>query len=315
MESEMIKKIIHNLSFILLGILAFSCEEEFVPEINNAPSEIVVEGYIEAGDNATSPYVILTRSIPFFNEINLNESEDFYVRNAIITVTNSNQTVELEEFCFNDLDDAQQAIATELFDVDLDSIAVDFCVYIDPSFSMQGSEEERYDLYIEVEGKTITASTYLPKVPSIEDYSFYDTPGLPNDTLRELRVTLQDESNIVNFYRYFTSVNDRGLLASLNSVFNDLFFDGEEIEFPLPKAEEGDVEFDLETYGYYHVGDTIEVKFCTIDEAHYDFWSTLEFNRANQGPFSSYTKISYNIEGGLGIWGGYSASITRLIVE
>ena len=305
----------HIFILLLTTVFVFSCEEEFVPLINNAPPEIVVEGYIEAGDNPTSPYVILTRSIPFFNEINLNSVDGFYVRNAEITVTNGNRTIELEEICISDLDSTQQAIASEFFGLNLDSIVVDFCVYVDPSFSMGGVAGERYDLKIETEGKTITASTTLPKVPVIKDYTFFDTPGIPNDTLRELRITLQDEADEANYYRYFTSVNDAGLLASINSVINDLLFDGEEIEFPLPKAEEGGVEFNIETFGYYGVGDTVDIKFCTIDEAHYDFWSTLEFNRANQGPFSSYTAISYNIEGGLGVWGGYSSSTTRLIVE
>jgi hypothetical protein len=315
MEAKLIEKTYYYLWIVLLGFIAFSCEEEFVPEINNAPPEIVVEGYIEAGDNATSPYVILTRSIPFFNEINLNNANDFYVRGADITVTNRDVVIELQEFCLNDLDPAQQVIAAEFFGIDLDSAMIDFCVYIDPTFSMVGVEGEQYDLNIEVEGKTITATTTLPEVPTIVEYAFSDTPGVPNDTLRELRMTLQDDPNEANFYRYFTNVNDAGELAPITSVLNDLFFAGEVVEFPLPKAEPRGVEFNLETFGYYELGDTVEIKFCTIDEAHYDFWSTLEFNRANQGPFSSYTAISYNIEGGIGIWGGYSAYITRLIVE
>ncbi len=311
----MIRAYLHILLFFFASMLFYSCEEEFVPEINSLPPEIVVEGYIEAGDAPTSPFVILTRSIPFFNEINLNAIDGFFVRDAVITVSTDNQTVQLEEFCLDELDPIQRGIAAELFGFDLDSTDINFCVYIDPTFSMIGEVGKQYDLNIEVEGKTITASTTLPAKSNVTDYTFFDTPGEPSDTLRELRVTLADEPNEANFYRYFTSENEEGMLAPFNSVLNDLFFDGDEFQFPLPKAEQADVEFNFESFGFYRVGDTIDVKFCSIDEAHYDFWSTLEFNRANQGPFSSYTAISYNIEGGLGIWGGYTASITRLVVE
>ncbi len=308
-------KIINYILVLLLAACLWTCEEEFIPEIDDSPPEIVVEGYIEAGDNSTTPFVILTRSIPFFSQIDLNQVDDFFVRDALITVSSENRIVELQEFCLSELDQAQQQIAAELFGLDLDSANLDFCVYVDPTSSMSGQEGKKYDLKIEVEGKVITASTTLPELSEISNYSFVDTPGVSSDTLRELRITLADRQDEVNFYRYFTEVNEEGMLAAINSVLNDLFFDGDEFEFPLPKAEAGDVEFDFESYGYYRVGDTVDIKFCTIDEAHYDFWSTLEFNRANQGPFSSYTKISYNIEGGIGIWGGYSSSIKRLIVE
>ncbi|MEL6924369.1 MAG: DUF4249 family protein [Bacteroidota bacterium] len=54
---------------------------------------------------------------------------------------------------------------------------------------------------------------------------------------------------------------------------------------------------------------------ANIDAAHFDFWSTLEFNAVNQGPFSAYTRIASNVEGGLGIWGGYSVSFYTVVVE
>ncbi len=298
----------------MLGFF-FSCEEEFIPEINSAPPEIVVEGFIEGGDSPTSPFVILTRSIPFFSEISLNDIEGFFVHDAYVTVTSDDKTIQLQELCLSELSEEQQSLVSELFGVNTDSVGLDFCVYIDATFSMEGEVGKQYDLHIEVEDKVITASTTIPEVAKISNLTFQDVPGVPSDTLRELRITLEDMPNEANFYRYFTNRNDEGLLAPFNSVLNDLFFDGDTFEFPLPKAEASGVEFDLETFGFYRVGDDMEIKFCAIDEAHFDFWSTLEFNRANQGPFSSATVISYNIEGGIGIWGGYSSSIRRLTVE
>jgi len=62
-------KIKYILSLVLFVGL-FSCETQFIPDISEFEEEIVVEGYIEAGDRPTPPYVILTRSSPFFSELN-----------------------------------------------------------------------------------------------------------------------------------------------------------------------------------------------------------------------------------------------------
>ena len=140
-------------------------------------------------------------------------------------------------------------------------------------------------------------------------------PGVPNDTLRELRVFLDDRPTEANFYRYFTQTNEEAMIPPFTSVFDDIFFDGDYFEFPLPKAESPNTAFNFDSYGYYVVGDTVRVKFCSIDQSHYEFWSTLEFNKANQGPFSAYTRVASNIEGGLGIWGAYNVSYHDLIVE
>ena len=99
-------KTLDNIKYFLLLFalgLAFSCETEFIPEINSAPPEIVVEGFIEGGDFSTTPYVILTRSIPFFSEININEIDGFFVRDAEVTVSTASQSVRLEEVCLNEL--------------------------------------------------------------------------------------------------------------------------------------------------------------------------------------------------------------------
>ena len=118
-----------------------------------------------------------------------------------------------------------------------------------------------------------------------------------------------------DYYRYFTATNERALSAPFNSIIDDGFFNGLSFEFPLPESEAPSQDFDFDTFGFYNIGDEVQIKWCTVDEAHFNFWNTLEFNRQNQGPFSSYTLIATNIEGGIGIWGGYSVSFYNLVVE
>ncbi len=305
-----------NIIFLLLFVVIFtSCEEEFLPEISSEPPEIVVEGYIEAGEDANPPYVLLTRSSPFFSEINLNEFDNFFVHDAEVTVSDGTNEVQLQEFCLNDLAPEQQEIAAELFGLDADSLAVNFCVYLDPTFSIMGEIGKTYTLDIRAEGKTLSSSTTIPEHVPLDTLFFTDAPGEPNDTLRQLRGFITDIPDQRNYYRLFTGINDEAPFPSFNSVFDDGFFDGLEFELVIPKAEPADTEASINEFGLFVVGDTATLKWINMDKDHYDFWSTLEFNNANQGPFSSYTRIDSNIDGGLGLWGGSSISYYQIIVE
>ena len=127
---------------------------------------------------------------------------------------------------------------------------------------------------------------------------------------------LDDPAGEANFYRYQVGINSSGYISPIASVLDDRLIDGQRASFPLFRPEpRGTMEFDFETFGLYRTGDTVSLKWISLDKAHFDFWNTLEFNSANQGPFSSYTLIDSNIEGGLGIWGGLSASYYELRVE
>lgn len=292
---------------LLLLLLGVACEEPFTPPRTDEPAQLVVEGYIEAGDQPTPPYIFLTRSLPFFSKIDSNELADLFVHDATITVSDGEQTVQLTELCLQSLSPEQRALAAELLGVAVDSFAFNFCAYLDLSLQMLGREGRTYDLRIEAEGQTLTARTFLPPRVPLDSLWFVAPPGEPIDSLAQLQVILDDPRG-PNFYRYFTGVNGGPLRRPPNSVFDDNFFDGQRFRFPLAEAEADSADFNLSTYGYFERGDTATIKWMAIDEAAFNFWSTLEFARTNQGPFSSYTRIDHNIEGGLGIWMGLAAS-------
>ena len=59
---------------------------------------------------------------------------------------------------------------------------------------------------------------------------------------------------------------------------------------------------------YFKRGDTILVKYCSIDKATFEFVRTEESQvQSNGNPFGSPAPITSNIHGGLGIWAGYAA--------
>ncbi len=306
---------------ILLGpcFLLLACEEEFIPEVNSDPQDIVVEGYIEAGDFNLPPYVILTRSQPFFTAINFGTLDDFFVHDAFITVFDGDNTVVLEELCWNDLDEEQKELINVLINQSgiggLDSIPGNVCVYVDFDLEMTGEIGKSYDLRIEVEDKVLRASTTLQNRVPLDSFEFIIPEGNLPDTLRELRVVLRDVPGELNYYRYFTSINGDRFIPGFNSVIDDALFDGQEFEFPLPKGEPRNTSAGPTTFGLYTLGDTVVVRWTNIDQDNFNFWNTLEFNAINQGPFSSYTRVESNVEGGIGIWGGYAAYYYPLLVE
>lgn len=57
------------------------------------------------------------------------------------------------------------------------------------------------------------------------------------------------------------------------------------------------------------------MKLCSITREHYRFWRTVENEKGNLGnPFGSFTVIESNIEGGVGIWGGYAATTISIVI-
>jgi uncharacterized protein DUF4249 len=314
------KRLMPLLILLCLSLFSFlSCEEEFIPEITTDPLDIVVEGYIEAGDLNLPPYVFLTRSQPFFTELDFGNFDNFFVHDAMVTVSDGTNTITLEEICWEDFDEEQQALLNILLAQsgigNFDSIPGNLCVYVDSDFEMVGEIGKTYSLHIEVEDKVISASTKLENRVPLDSLWFIVPEGEVLENLRELRVLLSDPPGEINFYRYLTSVNGGGFLSGLNSVADDALFDGQKFEFPLPKSEPRNAEVDQSTYGLYELGDTVSIKWTTIDQSNFNFWNTLEFNAINQGPFSSYTRVASNIDGGIGIWGAYAAHYYSLVVE
>lgn len=303
------------LYFFSLALLLISCEEEFTPPIIEAEDQIVVEGYIEAGDRPTPPYVFITKSFPFFSELSQEQLSNAFVRDAEVTVSDGTQTVTLTELCLEDIPEEFRLQAADLLGLELDSLGFNFCAYFDLSLSMIGEEGKTYDLTVKTEGKTLRSSTSIPFAVPLDSLYFTPPPGEPNDTLAQLRVILNDPPNEPNFYRYFTQQDDGPFQRPFASVTDDLLFDGQEFELPLAKAEGVDAEFDQETFGLFRLENEVTIKWMTLDEDQFNFWNTLEFSRANQGPFSSYTRVEHNVEGGLGIWAGVAARYYDLVVE
>ena len=306
--------------FLFLGLIIglCSCEEKITPDTIQFEEAIVVEGYIESGEAALPPYVLLTKELPFIARLSAEGLSDIFIHDATVTVKGEQREINLQEICWYDFSEEERQFLGEILGSlgqNPDSLNINFCAYVPEDLTFRPREGARYELRIEAGEQVLTASTTIPiHVPIDTVFSKLATGDDPQDW-REVRGFLDDPMGVENYYRYFTSVNGNILLAPVNSVVDDALFDGKRFEFPIAKAEDFDEEVDIERIGLYNAGDTVLIKWVNIDEEHFRFWSTLEFNTFNTGPFGSYTRVKSNINGGLGIWGGYSVSYYPLIIE
>ena len=240
---------------------------------------------------------------------------ELFVHDAVVNVHDGEKDVVLPELCLNDLPDAIRDQVAAVLGFNPDSTTVNFCAYVDITGNILQEEGRSFDLNIEIDETNISATTTIPAAVPLYNLTWEDPPGDPNDTMATLKVTIDDPSGEANYYRYFSASDGGPLVTPFASVVDDALFDGKEFEFPLNKAVPRNSDIDPNTFGLWTRGDTIQVKWCTIDEAHYNFWNTFDFNNNNQGPFSSYTRVDSNVEGALGIWGGYAVNIYEELVK
>lgn len=314
MKSRVILTYLFSLSIVLCVMLMSSCQEEFLIEQSVTAEQYVVEGYVEAGEGSLPAFVMITRTVPFFDELSANEFATLFVDNASVAVNDGDKTVQLTKICASSLPDGDiKDQLSSTIGVDLDSVGVDICIYVDITDELTRDFGRSYDLRINIDNDQLTATTTIPFLSPLDSFAFEEVPGDVIDSLSQLFAKIQDPPG-PTYYRYFTDDDNGVLNTAFSSVTDDATFDGLDFRFPLTQADNDDVPFDI--YGFFNVGDTVTLKWCTIDAVHFKFWDTFEFSLNGQGsPFTAYTRIAGNVEGGFGIWGGYAVQLEELIVE
>ena len=299
-----------------LAFLLTNCQKEITVDLPDPVEKIVVEGSIETG---SPPFVILNRNYPYFGQFNVDLYSTGFVRDAVVKVSDGSSTVTLTELCWSELSDVQKEFFAAQFGTSLpDSLPAnfDFCLYTLFAPTMVGQAGKSYTLDITTtDGQHLTANTTIP-MPVPLDSVWVQAHNNPEfaDTLRRLWTQLTDPDTLGNYYRYYTQRNTEPLYPGLRSVFDDLVINGKQFYFPLDKAQPQSTDFDIDTYGYFRTQDTLRLKWVTIDKKTYDFWRSLEFSANSGGPFSSIVQVDFNIEGGIGVWAGYSVSTDTTFV-
>lgn len=295
--------LLHKTSFLLFvfALLLVSCEKEVKIDLKTGDAQIVVEGYIE---NDVPPYLFLTKSIGYFASIDLNTLQSSFVHNANVTVSDGIRTVKLKEY---PLDTGNNTLYV---------YSIDFA---DSSF--KGEINKFYKLRIEVDGKVYEATTKIPtptpidSVKTVQPDAPFNTEKYP--TARQIRISFKEPDTTGNYVRYFTKKNNESFYPGLNSVYPDDVINGIYFNTTLPLGESRSKKYSRDSSGIGYPGDTVTLKWCSIDKATYDFWSTYEYSLGTLGnPFSTPIHVKSNISNkGLGIWAGYGAVYKTLVLE
>ncbi len=298
---------------LLFSVLLFiSCEEEFIPDFANEEPTVVVEGYIQAGEQASPIVVTLSKTYPLFQNSDNIKGPELYLGGATMKVEGNGQSIILTEVCTESLDPEIKELLISTLGLDSAFFEVDICFYSDINNEINAEVGEKYQLTIDFEGEQLTAETSIPEYIPIDSFNIFDP--LNNSMFRQLNGYLNDPLN-PNYYRIKIGLNG-GALRNTFSVTDDLLFDGQSFEFPINKQPDpSETDLDPTIVGLYSIGDSLLIQWQTIDEGHFDFWNTLEFARGNQGPFASYTRAATNINGGIGVWGGSSIGYYNVAIE
>lgn len=285
---------------LLLVFFLPSCSEDIDVKLPNSGSKVVVEGKIENGSLAE---VILTHNIPLFSSSSSASANDFFITNAQVYVSDG--------------------VVTDTLTLQGDSTSSLVVVY--KGHTLIGVAGQTYFLTVVIDGTTYTAVTSIP-APFALDSVWWKAEPNRGDSLGYAWAHMTETPGLGNNYRFYAKrPHDRRYLAPYGATFDDKFVDGKSFEFaygrgyetvPIPPDTLLTYDNDnKDTRGFYFNHDTIYIKFCTIDRASKDFYTTFETAlSANGNPFASPVTILGNINGGaLGVWSGMGVSYDTIM--
>jgi hypothetical protein len=283
-----------SIRFVLwiFAVVLLSCSTEPVLDTHVYEPKLVIDGWIEQGD---FPRVILGNSSSYYNDIDSATVRSLVVTTAKVTVS----------------DGTTEEILTLRKDENY------FPPYVYTGTSLKGEVGKTYSLKVESKGKVYTATTTIPPPAQFDELWFGALPEKKDRGYIYGKFT--DDPSTDNYYRIFTErVNkDKRFIPVYLSTIGDQSFNGKSFTFSLLRGPDSftDIKDDL----YFMEGDTVRVKFCTIDKANFDFWRTLERELYVLGnPFaSSGNEIISNIDDkkALGVWGGYGVKYYKIVAK
>jgi hypothetical protein len=282
-----------NFCFVILILfLASACEKDITVDLPNPEIKIVVEGYVETGKYA---YVLVSKSSAYFAPFDSTSILNNGVKNAKVIISNGT------------ISDTLIQVSSQYG-------------YLYLSANIIGEVGKNYSLKIITEdGIEVTAQTKIYQPIPLDSTWFKVVEN--KDSLGFVWAHLTDPDTLGNIYRWFAKRigKDNDFIAPLGSVFEDKFINGKSFDFGYNRGKLPNsiaVDDNNDEQGFFKDGDTIVVKFCTVGRETFDFWRTAETQFSDNGnPFAATTFIKSNINGGIGIFEGYSPSYDTVIAR
>jgi len=267
-----------------------ACEKELHLDLPETQSKLVVEGWIENGQRAE---IILSHSVPYFSVIDSSSILDFPETHAKITLFS------------NDEEEILTLKPNQNY----------FPPFVFGSVDIKGVIGKTYSIEIISEQDTVTATTTIVNPVELDSVWFATDPGKEN--IGRLWIQLTDDPLNEDFYRllYKRKGKDKTYMSTSISTFSDVLINGKTVEMGFLRGFSSVIQ--MEDENYFESGDTISVKFCTIDKVQFDFWNVYQGKMlASSNPLAtSNNQLISNVAGGLGIWTGYGATYYTVIAK
>jgi hypothetical protein len=292
------------LLFIPVLVMFFaSCQKEVTIDLPEPEARLVVEGWIEQDQY---PVVAITRNSPYFSQVDSATLANLFILDAQVFVTEVESNI------------------TEQLQLDFSNAFLGVWPFICyKGSSLKGEFGNSYQLFIVAEGDTITGLTTITQ-PVFLDSIWWepDNAGKPdNDSLGYIWAKYMDDPGLKQYFRLFTQRigRDNSWVPAFGSVYDDMFFNGIEFTFNfyrgIPSLSDSEGIMNDEELFYFKKGDTVDVKITSIDREHFEFWRTIEMESFTAGnPFVYPVSIRHNVKGAVGVWGGYAATIYRMVI-
>ena len=311
-----------KISFIIILFLLITCTKEIDITIPNNGSQFIVNGYIENNQPAK---ILLSRSLPYFDPLNLDNLFTSLVNDAEIKITSSTGESEILSPGFG---------------------LTDTWYYNYIGSSIVGQEGVTYNLEVTKGDTILSAKTTIPQLAPITIDSLRFLYRSDDSSYCYILGHLTDPDTLGNCYRIFSKTKsiwgsgfddaspidgyDDFYISMLeqDGNFNDEYVNGWSFSFPTYKGrgfwqewgqQENTSNEEVDgssgaTTGFWNVGDEVILKWSSVDRSSWDFWYSLAFNNP-AGPFGAPSDANSNINGGLGVFGGTSSLYINLIAN
>ena len=275
----------YRIILLILQLLVFSsCRDAILPSYD---PQIVVEGWIE---NDKAPIVMLTTTVSINGSVkDSSDLKEHIIRWGKVTVSDGEKEVVLA----GRRDDRY------------------FPPYIYTTSKIKGEAGKTYQLIVEYSGRTVTSSTTIPSPVPLEyirtEKVQEGTADSPTDKYI-LIGGLKDNKETKDYYKVFTKIQgtDSSFVSSFLGLTDDVIITNDIQEIPINKG----FSFNSSTENHFTSEDTVLIKFCTLGQKSWEYWSDFEeIQSLSDNPFFPVTTdIRSNIEGGLGYWAGYGST-------
>ncbi|MGM9802919.1 MAG: DUF4249 family protein [Muribaculaceae bacterium] len=279
-----------KLMAIVLLALICSCDDDEPLLSPDAEMPIVVEGWIENGEY---PVVIITRAIDLTKP--MDDLESYVEKWFRVSI--------------------HDGVSRYYLTARINKNYIPSFIYT--SSRLRGQVGKEYELMIETETDTFTATTRILEPLRIDSVKVQVSKN--DASLYQISAFANIDSSTPNkYYKFFSKLlsEEKRYYSSFLGTFESVAYDsttGYNVAKGIHNTFEGDQKFSP----LFNYGDTVDVKLCTISREQFDFWSAYENSVSLSGQtfFNVARGCPSNINGALGYWFGYGASAVRVVVK